>query len=79
MLVVDGALVPTREHTVAEQSKNYRYSTHHRVVIEADTRLVVAVGRPLSGNRNDCKAWKLSGPKDIVGGTNYRAGHPARK
>ncbi|KKD02299.1 transposase, partial [Streptomyces sp. WM6386] len=50
-------------------SKNYRYSTNHQVVIDADTRLVVAVGRPLPGNRNDCKAWELSGAKDAVGKT----------
>ena len=48
VLIVDGTLVPTRDHTVAEQSKNYRYSTNHQVVIDADTRLVVAVGRPLA-------------------------------
>ncbi len=47
MLIVDGTLVPTRDHAVAEQSKNYRYSTNHQVVIDADTRLVVALGRPL--------------------------------
>ncbi len=29
--------------------------------------LVVTVGRPLPGNRNDCKAWELSGAKDAVG------------
>ncbi|GGX44239.1 IS5 family transposase [Streptomyces chryseus] len=69
VLIVDGTLVPTRDHTVAEQSKNYRYSTNHQVVIEADTRLVVVVGRPLPGNRNDCKAWALSGAKDAVGNT----------
>jgi Helix-turn-helix of DDE superfamily endonuclease/Transposase DDE domain len=63
VLIVDGTLVPTRDHTVAEQSKNYRYSTNHQVVIDADTRLVVAVGRPLPGNRTDCKAWELSGPR----------------
>lgn len=56
MLIVDGTLVPTRDHAVAEQSKNYRYSTNHQVVIDADTRLVVVIGRPLPGNRNDCKA-----------------------
>ncbi|PJJ04220.1 DDE superfamily endonuclease [Streptomyces sp. 2333.5] len=27
VLIVDGTLVPTRDHTIAEQSKNYRYST----------------------------------------------------
>ncbi len=63
VLIVDGTLVPTRDHTVAEQSKNYRYSTNHQVVIDADTRLVVAIGRPVTGNRNDCKAWELSGAK----------------
>ncbi|MEV7739948.1 transposase [Streptomyces sp. NPDC088921] len=67
VLIVDGTLVPTRDHTVAEQSKNYRYFTNHQVVIDADTRLVVAVGRPLPGNRNDCKAWELSGAKAAVG------------
>ncbi len=28
MLIVDGALVPTRDHSIAERSKNYRYSTN---------------------------------------------------
>jgi hypothetical protein len=69
VLVVDGALVPTRDHSVAKQSKNYRYSTNHQVVIDADTRLVVTVGRPLPGNRNDCKAWEPTGVKDAVGRT----------
>ncbi|MFI9330307.1 transposase [Kitasatospora sp. NPDC052868] len=69
VLIVDGTLVPTRDHQVAEQSKNYRYSTNHRVVIDADTRLVVVVGRPLPGNRNDCRAWEESGAKAAVGRT----------
>lgn len=43
VLVVDGTLVPTQDHSIAEQSKNYRYSTNHQVVIDADTRLVVVV------------------------------------
>lgn len=54
MLIEDGTLVPTRDHSVAEQSKNYRHSTNHQVVIDADTRRVIAVGRPLPGNFNDC-------------------------
>ncbi|MFB8136330.1 transposase [Streptomyces mirabilis] len=67
VLIVDGTLVPTRDHSIAERSKNYRYSTNHQVVIDADTRLVVLVGRPLAGNRNDCKAWAESGARDAVG------------
>ncbi|WP_369275593.1 transposase [Streptomyces sp. R11] len=69
VLIVDGTLVPTRDHRIAEQSKNYRYSTNHQVVVDADTRLVVAVGRPVPGNRNDCKAWDESGAKAAVGKT----------
>ncbi len=69
VLIVDGTLVPTRDHTIAERSKNYRYSTNHQVVIDADTRLVVVVGRPLGGNRNDCKAREESGAKAAVGNT----------
>ncbi|MEU6215878.1 transposase family protein, partial [Streptomyces sp. NPDC047023] len=68
VLIVDGTLVPTRD-PIAEQSKNYRYSTNHQVVIDADTRRVVVVGRPLAGNRNDCKAWEESGAKAAVGDT----------
>ncbi|MGW9284874.1 transposase [Streptomyces diastaticus] len=67
VLIVDGTLVPTQDHRVAEQSKNYRDSTNHQVVIDADTRLVVVVGRPLPGNRNDCRAWAESGAKAAVG------------
>ncbi|MFJ8982792.1 transposase [Streptomyces sp. NPDC102282] len=69
VLSADGTLVPSRDHTVAEQSKNYRYSTNHQVVIDADTQRVVVVGQPLPGNRNDCKAWALSGAEEAVGCT----------
>jgi hypothetical protein len=61
VLVVDGTLVPTRDHTVAAKSKNYRYSTNHQVVIHADTQLIVVVGTPLPGNRNDSVAFAASG------------------
>ncbi len=46
VLIVDGTLVPTCDHTIAERSKNNRYSTNHQVVIDADTRHVVLVDRP---------------------------------
>ncbi|TCR11386.1 transposase [Streptomyces sp. BK205] len=69
VLIVDGTLVPTRDRSIAVQSKNYRYSTNHQVVVDANTRLVVAVGRPLPGNRNDCKAWTESGAAAVVSKT----------
>jgi hypothetical protein len=69
VLIVDGTLVPTRDHAIAKQSKNYRSSTNRQVVIDADIRLVVAVGRPVPGNRNECKVWEVSGAKDAVSRT----------
>ena len=61
MLIVDGTLVPTRGRTIAASSENYRYSTNQQVVIDANSRLVVAVGLPLPGNLNDCRAFTESG------------------
>lgn len=40
VLIVDGTLVPTCDHKIAEQSKNYRYHDHRR-------------RRRLPGNRTD--------------------------
>jgi hypothetical protein len=61
VLIVDGMLVPTYDRTVTASSKNYRYSVNMQVVIDADTRLTVAVGTPTPGNRNDCRAYRDSG------------------
>ena len=61
MLIVDGTLVPTHDRSTSASSKNYRYSVNMQVVIDANTRLVVAVGEPTPGNRNDCRAYTDSG------------------
>lgn len=45
VLIVDGTLVPTRDHQIAEQSKNYRYSTNHQAVRSEGSR------RPYDGDR----------------------------
>lgn len=57
---MDGTLVPTRDKTIAASSKNYRASVNMQVMINAATRLVVAVGQPTPGNHNDCAAWTES-------------------
>ncbi|MFI0738857.1 transposase [Streptomyces sp. NPDC021100] len=67
VLIVDGTLVPTRDWTVFTSSKNYRYSANLQVLIKAETRVVLAVGRPLPGNRNDCTAFAESGSEDACG------------
>ncbi len=59
--IVDGTLIPTRDHRVAAPSKNYRYSTNLQVAIDANTRLVIATGDPQPGNRNDCTVYRESG------------------
>lgn len=59
--IVDGTLVPTRDHRLAAPSKNYRYSANVQVAIDADTRLVIATGDPQPGNRNDCTVHRNSG------------------
>jgi hypothetical protein len=64
--IVDGTLVPTRDHRLAAPSKNYRYSTNVQVSIDADTRLVIATGDPQPGNRNDCTVYRDSGIKDQI-------------
>jgi hypothetical protein len=51
--IVHGTLIPTRDHRLAAQSKNCRYSANLQVTIDANTRLVIALGDPQPGNRND--------------------------
>jgi group II intron reverse transcriptase/maturase len=45
---------------------NYRYSTNPQVAIDADTRLVIAIGDPRPGNRNDCTVYRDSGIADVL-------------
>jgi hypothetical protein len=58
---VDGTLIPTRDRRLAARSKNYRYSTNLHVAIDANTKLVVALGDPQPGNRHDSVAYRDSG------------------
>ncbi|MCM2424791.1 transposase family protein [Streptomyces sp. RKAG337] len=59
--IVDGTLIPVRDRTVAASSRNYRFSANVQVIIDADTRLVVAAARPVPGNRADARVWRESG------------------
>ncbi|WP_436777611.1 transposase [Yinghuangia sp. YIM S09857] len=70
---MDGTLVPTCDRQVAASSKNYRFSTNLQVLVHADTRLVITAGRPLPGNRNDCKAFAESGVDTAAGAATTRA------
>ncbi|GHA93856.1 hypothetical protein GCM10010330_54880 [Streptomyces tendae] len=59
--IVDGTLVPVRDRTVGASSRNYRFSANVQVIVDAETRLVVAAARPVPGNTADAKAWRDSG------------------
>lgn len=50
--IVDGTLVPTRDHATAAKSKNYRWSCNLQVLARRDLKvLAISGGGP--GNRND--------------------------
>ncbi|WP_344598857.1 transposase family protein, partial [Actinomadura vinacea] len=71
--IVDGTLVPLRDRSLAARSKNYRYSANVQIAVDADTRLVVATGDPLPGNRNDCQAYRDSGIDQALAGRHVMA------
>ena len=66
--IVDGPLVPRRDHRLATPSKNYRYSANVQVAIDADTRLVIATGDAHPGNRNDCTVYRVCGIEQELAG-----------
>ncbi|MDQ1032797.1 hypothetical protein QF035_010379 [Streptomyces umbrinus] len=61
MWIVDGTLIPVRDRTVAASSRNYRFSANVQVIVDADTRLVIAAARPVPGTTADAHAWRASG------------------
>jgi hypothetical protein len=71
--IVDGTLIPTRDHRLAAPSKNYRYSANLQVAIDANTRLVIALGDPQPGNRNDTIVYRTSGINQQLAGRDVMA------
>ncbi|MFI1758028.1 transposase family protein [Streptomyces sp. NPDC020571] len=59
--IVDGTLVPVRDRKVGSSSRNYRFSANVQVIVDADTRLVIAAARPVPGTTADAHAWRNSG------------------
>lgn len=50
--VVDGTLIPTRDHLAAAKSKNYRWSCNAQVLVRRRDLRVIAVAAGGPGNRN---------------------------
>jgi hypothetical protein len=51
--VLDGTLIPTRDHARAARSKNYRWSCNAQVLIRRHDLRVIATSGGGPGNRND--------------------------
>lgn len=51
--VVDGTLIPTRDHRRAARSKNYRWSCNAQIVIRRRDLRIIATTAGGPGNRND--------------------------
>jgi hypothetical protein len=51
--IVDGTLIPTRDHARAARSKNYRWSCNAQVLVRWRDRRVIATSAGGPGNRND--------------------------
>lgn len=58
--VVDGTLIPTRDHTRTALCKNYRRSTNVQVVVRRRDRSIVTVGEAWPGNRNDSVVFRAT-------------------
>jgi len=51
--IVDGTLIPTRDHQTAAKSKNYRWSCNAQLLVRRRDLRVVAIVGGGPGNRND--------------------------
>ncbi|HEU0033497.1 MAG TPA: transposase family protein [Kofleriaceae bacterium] len=51
--IVDGTLIPTRDHRAAARSKNYRWSCNAQLLVRHRDLFVVATSAAGPGNRND--------------------------
>ncbi|MER5386262.1 transposase family protein, partial [Streptomyces sp. NPDC002688] len=67
--IVDGTLIPVRDRKIGASSRNYRFSANVQVIIDADTRLVIASARPAPGNKADAHVWRESDLPAAAAGT----------
>jgi len=63
--VVDGTLIPTRDHAVAGKSKNYRWSCNMQVLIRQRDLQIVCVAGGGPGNRNDVVHYRDSDVEEL--------------
>lgn len=79
MWVVDGTLVPVRDHSRSTCSKNYRRSANIQVVTRRRDRKVVVIGKAWPGNRHDSVVFRgdmterTAGHRRLIGDGGYQA------
>nr|WP_260867795.1 transposase [Streptomyces sp. SAJ15] len=67
--IVDGTLVPARDRQVGASSSNSRFSANVQVIIDADTRLVLASARPAPREQGRCPRLARVGLPAAAAGT----------
>ena len=63
--VIDGTLIPTRDHTRAAKSKNYRWSCNAQILIRRRDLWIVATTAGGPGNRNDPMHYRGSSVEQL--------------
>ncbi|GAA2970580.1 hypothetical protein [Streptomyces enissocaesilis] len=61
---MDGTLIAARDRTVGASSLDYRFSANVQIVMDADTKPVVATALATPGNRADARGRRGSGPAE---------------
>lgn len=51
--IVDGTLIPTRDHSRAARAENYRWSCNAQILVRGDDLRIIATTAGGPGNRND--------------------------
>ncbi|MFF9147726.1 transposase family protein, partial [Streptomyces sp. NPDC014861] len=64
-----GTLIPVRDRTVGVSPRNYRFSANVQVIIDADSRQVIASARPAPGTKADAHVWRESDLPATAAGT----------
>ncbi|GHA33379.1 hypothetical protein GCM10010372_36810 [Streptomyces tauricus] len=59
--IVSSQVVAARCRGCQALGENYRFSANVQVIVDADTRLVIAAARPAPGTTADAHAWHASG------------------
>lgn len=76
--IIDGTLIPVHDQSITAISKNYRRGVNTQILINADNRRVIAVGRCWPGNRNDVVVARhtvadlIGGGRTVLGDGGYR-------